>query len=54
MACGILGEGFSAAFAIDGSRDDATSIAGTFATRIESAQTNVLEGVGLTEDAHWG
>ena len=50
----FLGESFSAAFAIDGSRDDATSISGTFTTRIKTAQTNMLEGVGLTEDTHGG
>ena len=47
-------EGFCAAFAVDGSRDDATSIAGTFATRVETGKADVLEGVGLTEDAHGG
>ena len=45
------GAGFGTAFAVDGSTDDATCIASSFATGKEAFQPHVLEGLSVSKDA---
>ena len=47
-------EHFRTTFTVDGRRDDASGIAGTFAARIKSLHLDVAQGGRIAQDAHGG
>ena len=48
------GQSLSTTLAINGGTDDATGITGTFTTRIQTGDADVLESVIITYDSYGG